>query len=209
MGFVLSVMKGLNGVCRGDRSKANSDSPLDAQPFLRAYWLRTLTRTCLGSKCRRAHRPELQSAKPGRLFRSPLRVRYRSNNLLFLNRQTADHTINDRVLRFARAKTFFARHALRMLTYSVVRKGCDRIHAHLTGTAKLGDVVTAVGAKCIGGEKSSGCSSSTSRVAKTRSQLQRCVSQRFATDLRDNGGRYPLGNPSASSVRQSRSYICS
>ena len=50
------------------------------------------------------------------------RARYPSNNLFFLDRRTADPTIKEKLFGLAETAMLFADHALRSLTFSIVRK---------------------------------------------------------------------------------------
>jgi hypothetical protein len=66
--------------------------------------------------------------------RSSPRIGYRSNNMFFLNLRTADPSIGEKMFGPENTAIFYAIPALRTRTHSVVRQGCDRIHAHLIGS---------------------------------------------------------------------------
>jgi len=50
------------------------------------------------------------------------RIRSLSNNVFFLNRQTADRTIGGEIFSLAKTATLFADRGLRLLALSIVRK---------------------------------------------------------------------------------------
>jgi hypothetical protein len=51
----------------------------------------------------------------------------------FLNLRTADPSISEKIFDPENTTIFYAIPALRTRTHSVVRQGCDRIHANLIG----------------------------------------------------------------------------